>query len=234
MAAQLEVVRILTARLRGCATLEVGVGTGRWARPLQTNGINVVGVDVSREMIAQGVRLGLNRVMLAEAGRLPFRHHTFDVAMTNHVLHLLPDWAEAIREIRRVTRGQYLTVVERPAELPDLDAEYHDAVSSAGVNTSRPGIHERDIGRRTNPDEVIPVGQFIEEVSSRAVLERLRTRSQSSQWSVPDPVHAEVMDQLERNHRDEAVRSTLDVEIDIWSVERLPAIVAQESAIRGS
>src|SRR5256886_16170739 len=85
--------------------LEVGVGTGRYAVPLQKSGIRLVGVDISRKMVEFGLAKGLRDVVFADAARLPFVSGSFDVATTNHVLHLIPDWRDGLRGIARVTRG---------------------------------------------------------------------------------------------------------------------------------
>lgn len=219
--AEQAALTILRAVLRGQTTLEVGVGTGRWARLLQAQGLEVVGVDVSRSMISEGLRRGLRNAILADAGQLPFRDRTFDVSMTNHVLHLLPDWPGAVREICRVTRQRYLTIVQRLTETPDLEGEYQDAVGAAGVDTRRPGIPERELGSRLQPDDSASVGRFEETIPASTFIYHLRNRSQSSQWNVPEPLHERVMSEIERRHEGDAILRTLDIRVDAWSIDRM-------------
>jgi ubiquinone/menaquinone biosynthesis C-methylase UbiE len=41
-------------------------------------------------------------LVLADATRLPFRDASADVVVEVHVLHLVPAWKQALRELRRV------------------------------------------------------------------------------------------------------------------------------------
>jgi ubiquinone/menaquinone biosynthesis C-methylase UbiE len=95
--------------------LDVGVGTGNLARPAlgRWPTIRVTGVDASSEMV------GAVEALLAESGdglrerftgtvafaaEMPFPDRTFDAAMSSFVLQLVPNRAQALREIRRVLR----------------------------------------------------------------------------------------------------------------------------------
>ena len=90
-----RLLAVLVDELQGKKVLEVGVGTGRFAVPLQKSGMSVVGVDISRRMVEFGLAKGLRDVVFADGARLPFVSRSFDVATTNHVLHLIPDWRDA-------------------------------------------------------------------------------------------------------------------------------------------
>ncbi|HEX2373146.1 MAG TPA: class I SAM-dependent methyltransferase [Actinomycetota bacterium] len=88
--------------------LEVGVGTGRIALPLQRRGRQVVGVDLSLPMLARyrakAAAAGLPPppVLRADATRLPLRDACVDAVLEVHVLHLIPSWELALDEARRV------------------------------------------------------------------------------------------------------------------------------------
>ena len=96
--------------------LEIGVGTGRIALPLARLGVELVGVDISREMIrmlisnADRIRVD---VAIADATALPFADGTFGSAMAAHVLHLIPRWRDAVGELIRVVRPHGKLLVER-------------------------------------------------------------------------------------------------------------------------
>src|SRR5207244_9547346 len=75
-----RVLGVLVDELRGKRVLEVGVGTGRFAVPLQKSGIQVVGIDISPAMVERGLAKGLKNVIFADAVRLPFPSKAFDVA----------------------------------------------------------------------------------------------------------------------------------------------------------
>src|SRR5438445_9728569 len=130
--AMARLLAVLVDELHRKRVLEIGVGTGRYAVPLQKSGIRVVGVDISRLMVEFGLAKGLRDVVVADAARLPFRSGSFDVATTNHVLHLIPDWRAGPSEIACVTRHRQLTVIERSARVDTIKRDTAPAVSSAG------------------------------------------------------------------------------------------------------
>src|SRR6266508_4204843 len=67
-----RVLGVLVDELRGKRVLEVGVGTGRFAVPLQKSGIDLIGIDISHAMVELGLAKGLRNVVFADAARLPF------------------------------------------------------------------------------------------------------------------------------------------------------------------
>lgn len=89
-------------------SLEIGVGTGRFALPLADAGVDMVGIDLSRPMLAKLVdKAGGTQpfpLLEGDATRLPFSDSVFGSAVAVHVLHLIGDWGSAIDEILRVVR----------------------------------------------------------------------------------------------------------------------------------
>src|SRR5437870_6669866 len=97
----------------GCGTiLDVGIGTGRFAEYFNNSGFNVVGIDVSRSMMAKAREKRLRNLVQADAHCLPFRDRVFDGAIMIHVLHLLRDWVQVIGEVGRVTGKVVVAEVE--------------------------------------------------------------------------------------------------------------------------
>jgi ubiquinone/menaquinone biosynthesis C-methylase UbiE len=97
-------------------TLEVGIGTGRIALPLIHQGVRLVGVDISREMLRRMVVNGGESqptVAQADATRLPFCDRTFAAALAVHVLHLIPAWRVAVAELLRVVAPGGVVIVSR-------------------------------------------------------------------------------------------------------------------------
>jgi len=80
--------------------LEVGVGTGRFARPL---GI-AFGVDPSLEMLEVARSRGIN-VVRGVAERLPFRDSEFDLVLMVTTVCFVDDVEASFREARRVLRS---------------------------------------------------------------------------------------------------------------------------------
>src|SRR5439155_219267 len=84
----------------------------------------------------------LRDVVFADAARLPFASGSFDVGTTNHVLHLIPVWRDVLKEIARVTRETYFTVIERSDRVESIKREYDALVKAAGHDWSHPGFQE--------------------------------------------------------------------------------------------
>ncbi|MGA7476446.1 MAG: class I SAM-dependent methyltransferase [Thermoplasmata archaeon] len=105
--------------------LEVGVGTGRIARPLVDRGVRVVGVDASRGMLGRAAAKGLPYLVRGNAYHLPFSDGSFDVALFVHVLHILDRPELGLREAARVGRHGALAILDLPpqGERPDRPLE---------------------------------------------------------------------------------------------------------------
>jgi ubiquinone/menaquinone biosynthesis C-methylase UbiE len=134
-----RVLGVLVDELRGKRVLEVGVGTGRYAVPLQKSGIRVVGVDISRDMVGLGFAKGLRDIVFADGARLPFVPRAFDVAMTNHVLHLISNWTDVLEEIARVTRDTLFSVIEQ-SESPSIHSSTTPSYGRQGSSGDIPGF----------------------------------------------------------------------------------------------
>jgi ubiquinone/menaquinone biosynthesis C-methylase UbiE len=112
----------------GDPCLEIGIGTGRIAIPLVEAGVRVVGVDISGDMLRKLVEKrggSWPQVAIADATRLPFPDAVFGSAVASHVLHLIPEWKNAVQEVLRVIRpgGRFLVArggADRPAWLDSM------------------------------------------------------------------------------------------------------------------
>jgi SAM-dependent methyltransferase len=135
--AMAQVVSVLAPELapRG-RCLEIGVGTGRIALPLAAAGVRMFGIDLSEPMLRK--LLEKSRVVpvaMADATVLPFRDGTFGAGLAVHVLHLIPNWRGAVREMARVVRP-------RGAILIDLGGWAED--------------HTRDVERQFEAETGVP------------------------------------------------------------------------------
>jgi demethylmenaquinone methyltransferase/2-methoxy-6-polyprenyl-1,4-benzoquinol methylase len=87
--------------------LDVATGTGAVARELlATKGCNVVGLDQSREMLAEARRRLPSSVKLVEADaqELPFPTAAFDALTFTYLLRYVDEPAATLRELARVVR----------------------------------------------------------------------------------------------------------------------------------
>ena len=119
----------------GVEVVDIGTGTGNLALAALERwpAARVTGIDASREMLgaleaAVEARPDHERSRFAGhvafAAELPFQDACFDVAMSSFVLQLVPNRAEALREIRRVLRpggmlGYVTWLADKTAFAPD-------------------------------------------------------------------------------------------------------------------
>jgi 2-polyprenyl-6-hydroxyphenyl methylase/3-demethylubiquinone-9 3-methyltransferase len=99
--------------LRDPLVLDLGCGKARFARRLASRGVRVVGIDLSRRMLAEAHGLP---VVLGSGRRLPFADETFDTVLAVETLQHVRDVAGTVSEARRVLRpGGRLLVIDRNA-----------------------------------------------------------------------------------------------------------------------
>lgn len=160
--------------------LEVGVGTGRIARPLTDLGLRIVGMDASNGMLRRAALKGLPYLVRGNAYHLPFADRSFDVCLFVHVLHILDRTGDGLREAARVARAGSLAILdlsppgtssERPPEDEPrrIVREMLSEVGYPDLLRSGPRAKEQEI-LRTNPPAEIRV------LSDREVSEPLSRR----------------------------------------------------------
>jgi ubiquinone/menaquinone biosynthesis C-methylase UbiE len=206
--------------------LEIGIGTGRIAVPFLVSGHRYDGIDLSAAMLAvlrakldPAARAGF---AVADAASLPFQPAVFDVVLMIHVLHLVDDHRRALGEARAVLRrgGRLVVSANDFADRNRRDQVAGRAATGARAVVNRWNAILTDLGidrgRR-------PRGQWLadETVASclqdfgasvgRVVLARYRSRPQtareaaaahrdrifSSDWDIPEHIHAEASRRLE-------------------------------------
>ncbi|HVE85812.1 MAG TPA: methyltransferase domain-containing protein [Myxococcales bacterium] len=134
--------------------LDVACGTGLFARRLARDATlpPVVGLDVSRPMIEEGVAQAREAGVMvdfvrAEAPDLPFQDQSFGAVLQTGALHLIPDASRLFLEVGRVLRpggryvastytppGPLLTALHRKAGLhPRTEDELRSAIAAAGL-----------------------------------------------------------------------------------------------------
>jgi len=200
--------------------IDVGVGTGRFALPLQRMGIDVVGIDTSRGMVAKAREKGVDGILFADVQNMPFRDASFESALLVHVLHLVGDWTRVVRESARVASSTVLSVIET-AEGTDLRKEYRDLRTAMGYPVPRFEGGERALMGRVEPLRVVSVAEVQQEVSADAAIRHLREKGQSVTWDVPDEVHDRIIGRLLSSHAGETLRRRARIELVVWSAERL-------------
>jgi SAM-dependent methyltransferase len=91
-----EVVALAPSRV-----LEVGCGTGSFAKRLVDAGIDVVAIDQSERMVELTRELGV-RAQVGDVQDIPFPDGGFDVAVANFMLYHVTDIERGLAELARV------------------------------------------------------------------------------------------------------------------------------------
>ncbi|ACX73022.1 Methyltransferase type 11 [Methanocaldococcus vulcanius M7] len=80
--------------------LEIGVGTGRFAKPFNIK----IGVDISKKMAEIAKKRGID-VIIARGEDLPFNDNEFDFVLINTVLEFSEDPKKMLKEAKRVLKN---------------------------------------------------------------------------------------------------------------------------------
>jgi ubiquinone/menaquinone biosynthesis C-methylase UbiE len=108
------------------AVLDVGCGSGLLFTHVAAKTEVVIGVDVSKKLLLQAKMRAKNlcnaHVVLADADHLPFETACFDVVFAFTVLQNMPKPAETLRELKRVTKRDGVTVVSGLKKAFSLEA----------------------------------------------------------------------------------------------------------------
>jgi ubiquinone/menaquinone biosynthesis C-methylase UbiE len=179
----------------GARVLEVGIGTGRIAKPLLALGMNVTGLDLSAQMLAH-LQLTLPAegavpaLVLGDANYLPLAAGAFDAVISVHMFQLLADWGNALSGVRRVLRlgGVFLNGYEwRPPASPGarLMARWRGLLEAAGQPAL--AIAARDFGDLKN--ELLQTGaayreQNVGQWSTTRTLARQLETIEHRAWSL--------------------------------------------------
>ena len=112
---QLRAIRQALGEVTGKKILDIGCGKGKFARPLQAAGAQVLGIDISQALldVAKSLSRGITYT-LGSATRIPAASSTFDGATCVEVLEHVPDLDMALKEIVRVLKpGGRLVVIDK-------------------------------------------------------------------------------------------------------------------------
>ncbi len=183
--------------------LEAGIGTGRYSSPLESEGFEMTGVDLSVEMMRRAREKGLRRLVRGDLHRLPFRDGAFDACLIVHVLQLIPDPKLALAELRRVARDRVVAVFpERSGEgrewREQFRARYRELAAERGVDVTpfrRYWESASELLRTVPPESTQRVEETVEPDPER---ERAWAQSHSfgGMVGVPEQVHQEIVAQI--------------------------------------
>jgi ubiquinone/menaquinone biosynthesis C-methylase UbiE len=181
----------------GSRVVEIGVGTAAVARPLAELGHDVVGVDISTEMLALGRSRLPGRLARADATALPFADASADAVVAVWAVHVIGDQEALAAAVTRVLRpgGRLLVVSATP------EVEHNDLTRIAyrfGPEL-RPVVDRvEQLAPRLAPHGFVPVAEAVTDVytavespSQRAAM--IEQRDWSSLWELDDETWARVI-----------------------------------------
>jgi len=133
--------------------LDLGVGTGLVAAGLLERGRDVIGADISEQMLRRAATR-MRHLVRADAAHLPFPGGVFDAAYSVWLLHLVGSVGAVLGEVARVLRpgGRYLV-------LPSGDIA-HDPIAEL----------LREMNRRLDPDRPREADEQLPEAALRQGL----------------------------------------------------------------
>lgn len=186
-------VEAVAPELRGRGrVLEIGAGTGRIALPLRAAGVDVTGLDLSLPMLERFVaKAGVAvPVVQSDATRLPFRDGSFGAAFAVHVLHLIPSWQTAVRELVRVVEpGGVLLVSQGWWGLLAYVDVIEAYVEAAGTELRHVGLNdeaELDAAlSEARPRELVRIAGS-QTMTLREMVDRLRAGLFSFTWALSE------------------------------------------------
>ena len=104
-------MRQLLGETRGLRILDVGCGTGRHLKLLESPGSHIVGVDASVFMLQKARDKGELKLIQAKGEQLPFEDRAFDITMVITTLEFCQEPGKILQEAARVTRKKILVGV---------------------------------------------------------------------------------------------------------------------------
>ncbi len=210
-------------------TLDAGVGTGRFAAPLTLEGFEMVGVDISPKMLAKARGKGLDNLLRADLCALPFKDRAFKAALSVHVLHLIPEWKCALKEISRVTQDRFVSVafnkLDSQAEL--IRDFYGQTCTELGFKVAHPGVRERELPDLVPPDSDTAITIHEHPLTVQQIIADCEARTYSDQWFVPEEIHQQAVEAMkERFGGIERVTGRERISLLQWDVARIRAFAA--------
>ncbi|MDX1994333.1 MAG: class I SAM-dependent methyltransferase [bacterium] len=130
--------------------LDLGCGAGMYYNTLKTNWPQVAyhGLDFSWGMLNK--HPAEHGLVMADAAKVPYADHSFDVVMANHMLYHLPDIDEALVEIRRVLKpdGVLMVATNSLQTMPEMQVLMRRAIvllTRTGASQVQPPMPASDL-----------------------------------------------------------------------------------------
>lgn len=205
-------IQTLVSLFAECHTiLDAGIGTGRFAAPLLAQGFDIVGVDLSVRMMERARVKGVASLVRADLRRLPLRTDAVEAAFMAHVLQLLADPRDVLRELGRVSRRRVVVLLpdwsDREPRGPwrELRERYRAIAAELGYTLpERPPRYQHTVEELSALAVPLEVRSMTVPPRSDATREEWMTRW-AGRWlaasQIPPEVHAEIVRRLQAEQR---------------------------------
>ena len=200
--------------------LDVGVGTGRFADPLRRLGFEVVGVDLSRRMMAKARKKQIPDLILADAESLPLRSKSFEVAMIVHLLHLVDDWGRVVGELVRVASRYVVSVIEK-VEGPRFRDLYIESGEELGQPAKKFRRGEEGLESLCKPSRSRVLVRHADETEADTEIDEYESRIYSATWDIPSTVHAKIVRRLRDEYGGKRIRRKHEFSLVMWTPREL-------------
>jgi len=155
--AELQVLGDVTGR----DVLELGCGGGQWSVALEPNGVQIVGLDVSRAQLRHARQASSTLPLLvADAEALPFRDGSFDVVFCDHGAMSFCDPARTLPEVARVTRAGGLLAFDNATPYSYLTWDAVKERQTRKLHRTYDDLGRQDFGEGT-VDWVLGPGEWV-------------------------------------------------------------------------
>lgn len=235
----IDALEVEFSRVDAEQVLEVGVGTGRIARPLAERGLRVCGVDIAPRMLARFREQTQDDhvspdLLLGDVTSLPVASGSFQAVLAIHLFHLVPAWRSALEEMRRALAacGVLIHYNERYVSESKLGAasiaKWDELLSQRNftrrVRPRPEEIHSklRELGGSCRK-EAVAEGE--DRRTPAAILEVTRRRINSWTWEIPDELFFDCLEGYEqwlRDQYEDMSRELVDrvfYELEVWSFD---------------
>jgi ubiquinone/menaquinone biosynthesis C-methylase UbiE len=218
--------------------LEVGVGTGRIARPLAERGVRVLGIDIAPRMLARlREQLGPQHtppdLVMGDATRLPLVSASFRAVLVIHVLHLVSPWQTALEELRRVLAPGGVLIDDNTRSRTSGEwgvgsAKWRELMAARNLAPrARPSADEihSSLHALGGSCRVVTFAEGEVRRTPEQNLERIRSRSHSWTWEIPDDLFAECLAEFEQwytrhyGNMDQELVRPVSYSLEVWSFD---------------
>ncbi len=218
-------LQALIRELEGSRTLEIAVGTGRLAKPLQDRGIDIIGIDVSARMLSRAKSKGTEGLIRGEVTHLPVKDKAVDNVLAVHFLHLVPDWPTMLGEVTRVATKHLVSLDTRTISPIRPRELYLQRLEGRGFTPSIKPQGELLLAEKVRPRKMDLVEKASDVQDMDKMLNMLEKKWLAVTWGVPDSLHKEVIDELRSELAGRKVDLTYENFLLIWRVDDLAKAV---------